>query len=235
MFNLNEQMKKWRTSLMEKQTLGKFDIDELETHLREEIEQLTTAKLSEEEAFWVAAHRLGDTTALAGEFEKVNTSLMCSTRIYWMVAGVLTYLVLSYFAGAASQGFFLLGKVIGFTGYGVGIVSVLSTSLILGATIYLLYKVFRQNISGSVFGSLADSRKGKVSIGIKLIVIVIGLLVAKTLLLIMVARTVGIEEIHLIFMFPRVVSNLIVPILLPLILVVLLFKLRRPKQIEAQV
>jgi hypothetical protein len=231
----NEQIEKWRVSLVEKQTLGKSDIDELETHLREEIEQLTVAKLSEEEAFWIATHRLGDTTALAGEFEKVNTSVICSTRIYWMAAGVLTYLLLSFFAAAAWRGFLLLGRVIGFTGYSGVIVSVLSTSLIISVTVILFYTAFRQNIYGSVFGTLANSMKGKVFIGISLLVTVIGLFTVKTLSLVAMARMVNHSEFAMITMIPAIISNLVVPILFPLILVVLLFKLRNSKQTEAQV
>ncbi len=235
MFDLNEQIEKWRASLLEKQTLGKSDIDELETHLREEIEQLTTAKLSEEEAFWIAAHRLGDTTALAGEFAKVNTSVICSTRIYWMAAGVLAYLLLSVLAASAWRGFFMLGRVIGFAGYSAVIVSVLSTLLILGVIVLLFYMAFRQNISGSVFGSLANSRKGKVFIGISLLVTVIGLFTVKTLLFITMDRMLNPSEYGMIAMIPAIISNLVVPMLFPLILVVLLFRLHSSKQMEAQV
>ncbi len=46
MFDLNEQITKWRTTLAESEKCSKPDIDELETHLREEIEHLTPAGLS---------------------------------------------------------------------------------------------------------------------------------------------------------------------------------------------
>ena len=59
MFNLNEKIIKWRSNLAQSETLAVSDLDELENHLREEIEQLTTLKLSDEEAFLVASHRLG--------------------------------------------------------------------------------------------------------------------------------------------------------------------------------
>jgi len=39
MFDLNEQIIKWRSNLAQSQTLGSSDIDELESHLREEIEK----------------------------------------------------------------------------------------------------------------------------------------------------------------------------------------------------
>ena len=56
MFDINEQIIKWRSNLAQSETLAGSDIDELENHLREEIEDLTDLKLSSEEAFLIATH-----------------------------------------------------------------------------------------------------------------------------------------------------------------------------------
>ena len=93
MFDLNKAISSWRMNLSERQTCAKSDIDEMETHLREEIDSLTASKLSEQEAFLVATHRLGDTDSLAAEFAKVNTSILWRNRLFWMLAGLLSYFV----------------------------------------------------------------------------------------------------------------------------------------------
>ena len=59
MFDLNERINEWRRSLSQSAALNEQDLKELESHLREEIENLTDSELSAEEAFLIAAHRLG--------------------------------------------------------------------------------------------------------------------------------------------------------------------------------
>ena len=145
MFDLNEQVKKWRLVLAQSETFGKSDIDELEGHLREEIERLMALKLSSEEAFWVAAHRVGDTSALADEFAKVNRPGMLRRRLFWMTAGVLTYLLASYLAGAASQVCVLLAGLGGVRGYGLGFVGVFSNIVILGLAVLLFCLAWKHN------------------------------------------------------------------------------------------
>ena len=46
MFDINEQIKKWRCALAQSEAFSKSDVDELESHLREEIERLIALKLS---------------------------------------------------------------------------------------------------------------------------------------------------------------------------------------------
>lgn len=123
MFDLNSAISSWRMNLSEKQTCAKSDIDEMETHLREEIDSLTASKLSEQEAFLVANHRLGDTDTLAAEFAKVNTSILWRNRLFWIVAGMLTFIAARHLSSLALSGCYLLGAVGGLLGYGFGLVS----------------------------------------------------------------------------------------------------------------
>jgi len=102
MFDLNEQINKWRNGLAQSQTLDKADIDELESHLREEIGQLTALQLSDEEAFLIAAHRLGSTESLAVEYEKINRGATFRHRLFWIATGVLGYFLVTYLADAIS-------------------------------------------------------------------------------------------------------------------------------------
>ena len=102
MLDLNEQINKWRGNLAQSQTLDSSDIDELESHLREEIENLIDLKLSDEEAFLIATHRLGSTESLAEEYEKINRGVKFRHRLFWIATGVLGYFLVTYLADAFS-------------------------------------------------------------------------------------------------------------------------------------
>ena len=95
MFNLNEQIKKWRSSLAQSCILDKADIDELESHLREEIEHIHTTKLSQQEVFLIAAHRLGSPANLSSEYAKINRGLKLRQTSFWIAAGMLIYILIT--------------------------------------------------------------------------------------------------------------------------------------------
>ena len=59
--------------------------------LIEEIEQLKSQSLSEEEAFIVAARRIGKPVEIAGEFAKINKKTSSYNRILWACFAVMAY------------------------------------------------------------------------------------------------------------------------------------------------
>ena len=65
---LEERIGQWRQYLQRRQAVHSADDEELEDHLRSQIEALRGAGLDEDEAFLVAVKRLGDQDALAREF-----------------------------------------------------------------------------------------------------------------------------------------------------------------------
>lgn len=65
---LEERIRKWREYLLKRQPLCPADADELEDHLRSQVEALRQAGLDEDEAFFVAVKRLGDLDAISREF-----------------------------------------------------------------------------------------------------------------------------------------------------------------------
>ena len=117
MFDLNEKISMWRSNLAQSETLGSSDIDELESHLYEEIENLTTLKLSDEEAFLVATYRLGDTARLSDEYAKINRGKSFRQNVSWMITGILTYQLATHFATAVSKNCVILAANSGITGY----------------------------------------------------------------------------------------------------------------------
>ena len=103
MFDLNDAITKWRLDLIQRETYTKADIDELENHLRDEIENLSGTNLTAQEVFLVAAGRLGDGGELAHEFAKVNQQIIWSRRFLWMTVGLFVFFLTSLLAQAVSQ------------------------------------------------------------------------------------------------------------------------------------
>lgn len=93
--------------------LGDADVNELEIHLREEMEHLKTTGLSDEETFLVACHRLGDTATLEQEFAKVNPRRRFTNRLSWMAIGVLGYFLVLHLSLWATNTSTMLGYVLG--------------------------------------------------------------------------------------------------------------------------
>ena len=66
--NLEERIAQWRQYLRSRPAVHAADVEELEDHLRSQIDALRGAGLHEDEAFLVAVKRMGDQDTLAREF-----------------------------------------------------------------------------------------------------------------------------------------------------------------------
>jgi len=73
MFDLESQIRKWRRHIQSAGSLDAQHLEELESHLRDSIDELTGRGISVEEAFLVSIHRMGDAEELNHEFAKVPT------------------------------------------------------------------------------------------------------------------------------------------------------------------
>jgi len=138
MLDLNEAIGNWRAGLSEQEGCRATDIDEMEGHLRDEVEQLRATNLSEEEAWLVAAHRLGDSAWVAREFAKVNEGAVWRNRLFWMGVALLAYFLTDYLARAASLACVTLAALGGLEGLGLSVVSVTAKLLTFGAALFLL-------------------------------------------------------------------------------------------------
>ena len=67
---LEERIGEWRTYIRRHQTLHNVDVEELEDHLRTQVEALGEAGLDNDEAFLVAVKRLGNLDSLSREFAR---------------------------------------------------------------------------------------------------------------------------------------------------------------------
>ena len=87
MFDLKQKIEAWRDEQLKHNALSYADVAELQAHLEFSIDDLTAVGLSEEEAFYVAKHRLGDPHALIDEYGKVNPAPIWRKRFLWLVSG----------------------------------------------------------------------------------------------------------------------------------------------------
>lgn len=71
MFELEAEALKWRNHLASTRTLSYSDLEELESRLRDSIKGLEEQGIGQEEAFLLAAKRLGDVPHIKERFAKV--------------------------------------------------------------------------------------------------------------------------------------------------------------------
>jgi hypothetical protein len=72
MFELEKAIKEWRQQMIAAGVKTEEILNELESHLREDVEQEMRAGLSPQQAFEFAAERIGGAQQLKGEFAKVS-------------------------------------------------------------------------------------------------------------------------------------------------------------------
>jgi hypothetical protein len=70
---LEEQIAQWRGYLRRRHAINGPDVEELESHLRDQVTGLTDAGLAEDEAFLVAVKRMGSLDALSREFAREHS------------------------------------------------------------------------------------------------------------------------------------------------------------------
>jgi len=226
MFDLNTEIADWRTNLHKTETLSKGDIDELESHLRHQIEELVAVNLSQQEAFYVARARLGDTGSLSHEFEKVNGSLLLQTRLFWMISGALVFTLLTSLVSAASSVSTFIGLLFGFTGYSAGVVEYISRLAIMAGLIYLIYRLFPRATAKNWFNALIATPIGKITLLGAIIALKFGMELPKYACSLWLVRTLGARDCGKAVMSFAIGSHLWT-ILVPLILVVLLLPIRK--------
>lgn len=99
MFQLDKSLEDWKRKLINSNSMTESDIDELESHILDEIDNLKGKNLSEEESFYVACSRIGSVNLLSSEFGKVNFNLIWLKRFLWLLSG---YLLIDFFKNLAA-------------------------------------------------------------------------------------------------------------------------------------
>ncbi|HET6683393.1 MAG TPA: permease prefix domain 1-containing protein [Gaiella sp.] len=73
METIEAQITEWRAYVAKVPAVNGHDVDELEDHLRHQIAELSTAGLTEDEAFLVAVKRMGDLDAVSREYAREHS------------------------------------------------------------------------------------------------------------------------------------------------------------------
>jgi hypothetical protein len=139
MFDLDQQLSKWRTQMLAGNVCLPSDIEELEGHLLEAMDDLESKGLTREEAFWVATHRIGDVNSLNREFGKINRGLIWRRYVLWLLAGYIIISAIHSATTMASRLFFLLGSMSGAETSLLNPVSAILRICLIGGVLFLLF------------------------------------------------------------------------------------------------
>ncbi|TWT85535.1 hypothetical protein Pla123a_03420 [Posidoniimonas polymericola] len=228
MFELNKSISDWRANLQSAGSIDATDADELEIHLRDSLDTLGELGLSEEEAFLVAAHRVGGTPDLAVEYSKVNTTAVWRRRVRWMAAGGLALIVCQAVANTVGLAAQAVTAWLGGTGTLMGGSSVAASAaawIAFGAVVMLTAR-------GAVIGH-GFSRIGVVGFAAAAGAILLAACAARIATTIVLVRTLpanqfGEAALQIAY------GNGAVATLLPIALILLLLALRPSKAVRVQ-
>jgi hypothetical protein len=154
MSDVEKRIEQWRRALGTSDTFGAGDLDELESHLREEMERLQPLGLSDAESFLVARQRLGATEALEMEFEKVNTDRRSLLRLSWMAAGVLVYILAGHIAVGISYGGMLAALPLHVGPAALALIGVATTTVTAAALLAIVWTCVRRSSGSRLTGRL---------------------------------------------------------------------------------
>jgi len=102
-FNLQEQINTWVTSLQTVPSLTEADSEELKYHFLDLLDELKALGLDDEEAFWVATKRMGNSFEWEAAYREVNNPIIQMRTSLIILAGVLAYFLLYYFLQFSSK------------------------------------------------------------------------------------------------------------------------------------
>jgi hypothetical protein len=93
MFQIEQALEAWKIRIGQSEAIRPIDLAELEQHVRDSVAHLVTTSLSDEEAFLVAIHRVGEPNQIASEFKQVNGAHIWGQRVFWMIAGFIFFVL----------------------------------------------------------------------------------------------------------------------------------------------
>lgn len=91
-FDLKTSITQWQRNLASTGSVSQAELDELATHMIEQVRELQETGLIEEESFLIASHRLGDAQSLAEEFLNADPARRWVQRVLWGLIGVTVLL-----------------------------------------------------------------------------------------------------------------------------------------------
>ena len=110
MFDLEKSIAEWRKQMLAAGIKTPVPLEELEIHLRENIERQTQSGMNEQQAFEVAIRQIGKANMLKDEFAKVEAAKQARREKFWAIMVVATTNLMLW--GMCGMGLF---KIAGFS------------------------------------------------------------------------------------------------------------------------
>jgi hypothetical protein len=234
MFNLNQQIKKWRANLNASQSFKTIDIDELENHLIEEIEKLKLSGLSEEEAFIIATHRLGKIDYLSEEYAKVNTGLLWRKRFFWSGIIILVWIIIGFITSAVSQIILFIAALVGARGYELYIFNSFSQIILFVLAVLALFFMIRFKNVNNLFYRIINDFWGKVILFAAVFITTVTTFALGIFSTVLNARLLSAQDFGQMAMFNSITSRAWT-IFMPMILLSVIILLRPSKLRKSEV
>ena len=91
-FDLNKNIEIWKSGLSNNANMTLDNINELESHLLDSIDELEQMGLNTEESLLIAKYRIGDTKEFTNEFGKINKTVYLKNKIIPYLKGILLFM-----------------------------------------------------------------------------------------------------------------------------------------------
>lgn len=233
MFELAAAIREWRARYEASGSFSSQQIDELQDHLHEQVGQLKTTGLSDEEAFLVAAHRLGDVNILAPEYENANPAVMRQRKMVYVLFGALVAYALPVSFSFILDLFYHLLLAMRLDGMLVFIVPALIELSIIGLVCWMGYR-FLTGQSAKSAEQVQRMFRWAVSSKINAIMVFLCFIVLAVLNRFLMIRMIKMPRINEMWVTMRGAQTMIYYVFIPLaLLLILLVLVKRTKQIKA--
>src|ERR1700748_2247263 len=93
MFDLNQSIREWRQQMMAGGIKAPVPMEELESHLRDDIERRIQSGMASDRAFQMSVQQLGEACSLKTEFERVTNNERNYMKRRLIIVGIVGVLV----------------------------------------------------------------------------------------------------------------------------------------------
>jgi hypothetical protein len=142
-FDLNKKIEIWKSKLSQKSNMTQDNINELESHLLDEIHELKQLGLNTEESLIIAKKRIGNVEDLTTEFGKVNKGIYFRNRIIPYLKGVLLFFAFVTILDLMTNIIILITHKIGLNNTTKDYISIVFLILLTSTLFIISYKKFK--------------------------------------------------------------------------------------------
>ncbi len=145
-FNLKQSIDIWKSELSQNSYMTCDNINELESHLQDEIHELLKLGLSNEESLLIAKNRIGNIEKLTTEYGKVNNEVYFRNTITPYLKGILFFLAYLAIVDFLTHLSILIAYKVGIS---VGYINLISIELIILLTFILIVFFYKKYKNGN--------------------------------------------------------------------------------------